>query len=490
MNLRLVLSFVGRIIKFEGMIMLLPLVVVLYFNEPAVNAQSFILAATATFIVGEVLSRSKYDIDDMHAAEGFAIVALSWIALSLFGCLPLLISGEFPSFADAFFETASGFSTTGATVLHDVESVSKSILFWRSFTQWLGGMGILVFVLAITPTAHTSRSESVFIMKAEVPGTGFGKLRSRVSSSAQVLYYLYITMTLVTILLLALTSIPTFDAVLMGFGAAATGGFSTMNESIASYDSRYVEIILAFSMLAFGINFNLYYMVLNKQFKGIWRNEELKWYLGIVILSVLLIVFNLVNVGQYAVGDALHDSFFSVSSVMTTTAYVAVDYTLFPIFTRVILMGLMFIGGMSGSTAGGLKVSRLAILLKVVISELKRITYPNRVVSVHYENQAQNSNFIRSVVSYFVVYIFIFVLGIAVVSLEVPDFISSFTTVSAMINNVGTGFGVVGPANNFAFYSQPMKLFLAFLMIAGRLEIYPLLILLSPKLWRHSLKTR
>lgn len=486
MNLNLVLSVVGQIIKVLGYIMLSPLFVILIYKEPMGNMVSFIIPALLCLIIGNYLSKSEYDPDDMHAIEGFMVVALSWLIMSLIGSLPFILSGELHTFSDAFFETASGFSTTGATVFTDVEIVSNSILFWRSLTQWLGGMGVLVFVLAITPSG---KSESVYIMKAEIPGATFGKLRSRVSSSAQVLYRLYITMTLITVALLILARIPIFDSVLLAFGAAATGGFTTVNASIAHYNSTYVELILAFSMLAFGINFNLYYMLLNRQFKSFLKNEELKWYVSIILIPSLLIALNLFLNG-YDFLQSLHDAFFSVTSMTTTTAYILVDFTQWPIFPRVVLLMLMFVGGMSGSTAGGLKVSRVAIIFKVAIAEIRRITYPNRVVSVHFEGQAQDQNFIRSVINYFVVYVLIFVLGISIVSLEVPEFISAFSLVSAMINNIGTGFGSVGPAYNYSAFSSPMKIFLSFIMIAGRLEIYPMLILLAPGTWKRSLRSK
>lgn len=486
MNLNLVLSVTGQIIKVLGYIMLSPLLIILIYNEPYGNMVNFLIPAALCLLLGNYLSKSGYDPEDMHAVEGFMVVALSWLIMSLIGCFPFLLSGELQSFSDAFFETASGFSTTGATVFTDVEIVSNSILFWRSLTQWLGGMGVLVFVLAITPSG---KSESIYIMKAEVPGATFGKLRSRVSSSAQVLYRLYVTMTLTTVALLVLARIPLFDSVLLAFGAAATGGFSPVNAGIAHYSNTYVELILAFSMLAFGVNFNLYYMLLNRQFKSFFKNEELKWYISIILVFSGLIALDLFLNG-YGFLQGLHDAFFSVTSMMTTTAYVLVDFTMWPIFPRVVLLLLMFVGGMSGSTAGGLKVSRVAIIIKVAIAEIRRVTYPNRVVSVHFEEQAQDQKFIRSVINYFVVYILIFVLGLSIISLEVPEFISAFSLVSAMINNVGTGFGSVGPAYNYSGFSSPMKIFLSFIMIAGRLEIYPMLILLSPGTWKRSLRSR
>lgn len=486
MNLKLVLSVTGQIIKVLGYIMLSPILVILIYNEPNGNMINFLIPAALCLLLGNYLSKSGYDPEDMHAIEGFMVVALSWLIMSLVGSLPFMLSGELPSFPDAFFETASGFSTTGATVFTDVEVVFNSILFWRSLTQWLGGMGVLVFVLAITPSG---KSESIYIMKAEVPGSTFGKLRSRVSSSAQVLYRLYVTMTVITIILLVLARIPLFDSILLSFGAAATGGFTTVNAGIAHYDNTYVELILAFSMLAFGVNFNLYYMLINRQFKSFFRNEELKWYISIILIFSLLIALDLF-LNDYRFLQALHDAFFSVTSMMTTTAYVLVDFTVWPIFPRIVLLLLMFVGGMSGSTAGGLKVSRVAIIIKVAVAEIRRVTYPNRVVSVHFEEQAQDQKFIRSVINYFVVYVLFFILGLSIISLEVPEFISAFSLVSAMINNVGTGFGSVGPAYSYSVFSGPMKIFLSLIMIAGRLEIYPMLILLSPGTWKRSLRSR
>ncbi len=486
MNLKLVLSVTGQIIKVLGYIMLSPILVILIYNEPNGNMINFLIPAALCLLLGNYLSKSGYDPEDMHAVEGFMVVALSWLIMSLVGSLPFMLSGELPSFPDAFFETASGFSTTGATVFTDVEVVFNSILFWRSLTQWLGGMGVLVFVLAITPSG---KSESIYIMKAEVPGSTFGKLRSRVSSSAQVLYRLYVTMTVITIILLVLARIPLFDSILLSFGAAATGGFTTVNAGIAHYDNTYVELILAFSMLAFGVNFNLYYMLINRQFKSFFRNEELKWYISIILIFSLLIALDLF-LNDYRFLQALHDAFFSVTSMMTTTAYVLVDFTVWPIFPRIVLLLLMFVGGMSGSTAGGLKVSRVAIIIKVAVAEIRRVTYPNRVVSVHFEEQAQDQKFIRSVINYFVVYVLFFILGLSIVSLEVPEFISAFSLVAAMINNVGTGFGSVGPAYSYSVFSGPMKIFLSLIMIAGRLEIYPMLILLSPGTWKRSLRSR
>lgn len=486
MNLKLVLSVTGQIIKVLGYIMLSPILVILIYNEPNGNMINFLIPAALCLLLGNYLSKSGYDPEDMYAVEGFMVVALSWLIMSLVGSLPFMLSGELPSFPDAFFETASGFSTTGATVFTDVEVVSNSILFWRSLTQWLGGMGVLVFVLAITPSG---KSESIYIMKAEVPGSTFGKLRSRVSSSAQVLYRLYVTMTVITIILLVLARIPLFDSILLSFGAAATGGFTTVNAGIAHYDNTYVELILAFSMLAFGVNFNLYYMLINRQFKSFFRNEELKWYISIILIFSLLIALDLF-LNDYRFLQALHDAFFSVTSMMTTTAYVLVDFTVWPIFPRIVLLLLMFVGGMSGSTAGGLKVSRVAIIIKVAVAEIRRVTYPNRVVSVHFEEQAQDQKFIRSVINYFVVYVLFFILGLSIVSLEVPEFISAFSLVAAMINNVGTGFGSVGPAYSYSVFSGPMKIFLSLIMIAGRLEIYPMLILLSPGTWKRSLRSR
>lgn len=481
MNKRMVRYVLSRILQIFGVLVLLPLFVSLLYQEPLRNQVSFLGTAALSSAIGFSLSRNSVSVGGMYAKEGFVIVSVCWVMLSFFGALPFVLSGEIPSLVDAFFETASGFTTTGASILNDVEVLSPSMLFWRSFTHLIGGMGVLVFALAVLPKTE---SESVHIMKAEVPGPVFGKLVSKLSSSARILYVIYLAMTAATILLLLIGGLPLFDSVLLSFGAAGTGGFALRNGSIAPYDSLYVETVLGFAMLAFGVNFNLYFMLLSKHVKEVFTNEELRWYLSIVAAAILLITANLVGTSQ-GLWTALRDSFFTVSSVVTTTGYSTADFGQWPLFSRLILLVLMFVGGMAGSTSGGIKVSRIAIMAKTAVAELKRTSYPNRVVSVHFEEKALDTKTIRSVVNYLVVYVFVFAVILLLVSLEMPDFISAFSTVAATINNIGPGMGVVGPLSSFSLYSPLNKVLLSFTMIMGRLEIFPILILFSPSIWRR-----
>lgn len=480
MNKKMVSYVLGRILQLVGGLMILPAIVSLIYQEPVQNQISFLAVAAMAAAIGFSLSKKGASKGKVYAKEGFVIVSLTWILLSFFGALPFVISGEIPSLIDAFFETSSGFTTTGASILNDVEALSHSMLFWRSFTHLIGGMGVLVFALAILPKAE---SESVHIMKAEVPGPVFGKLVSKLSSSARILYIIYLSMTVVTIFLLLLGGVSLFDSILLSFGAAGTGGFGILNGSVAPYDSLYVEIVLGVAMLLFGVNFNLYFMLLNKHIKEVVKNEEMRWYFGIVGAAIFLITLNLFYSAQPLL-TSLRDSFFTVSSIISTTGFSTADFNQWPLFSRIILMLLMFIGGMAGSTAGGIKISRIMIMVKTAIAELKRTSYPNRVVPIHFEEKALDRKTIRSVVNYLVVYILVFTLVLLMVSIEMPDFISAFSTVAATFNNIGPGMGAVGPMTNYSIYSPFNKVLLSFTMIMGRLEIFPILILFSPSIWR------
>lgn len=464
-------------------LMFFPIVVSLIYREPIRYLLSFLFTAILMVGIGFSFSRTKMNTHKLYAKEGFIIVALSWILVSAFGALPFVISGDIPSFVDAFFETSSGFTTTGSSILTDVEALSHSMLFWRSFTHLIGGMGVLVFALAVLPS---SDSESVHIMKAEMPGPTFGKLVSRLSSTARILYIIYFVMTLVVIFLLWLAGLPLFDSLLLSFGVAGTGGFGIVNGSIAPYNSVAIELILGIAMLIFGINFNLFFLMVNKEFKQALKNEELKWYLRIVGISIVLISINLV-MHAVPVLTSLRDSFFTVSSVITTSGFSTALFEHWPMFSQLILLLLMFIGGMAGSTAGGLKVSRIAILVKSGIAELKRAVRPNRVVTVQFENKLMDEKELNKIYSYVIIYAFIFVATTLMVSFEAPDFISAFSTVATTINNIGPGLGAVGPGGNFSMYSPFIKVVLSFIMIMGRLEIFPVLILLSPNTWRKRI---
>jgi trk system potassium uptake protein TrkH len=466
-----------------GGLMSLPLFVSLIYQEPFRYTFSFLATAILTIAIGFSFSRTDFSAQKLYAKEGLVIVALSWILVSIVGALPFVISGDIPSFVDAFFETSSGFTTTGASILNEVEALSHSMLFWRSFSHFIGGMGVLVFALAVLPK---SESDSVHIMKAEMPGPTFGKLVSKLSSSARILYIIYIIMMLITVGFLWLAGAPLFDSFLLSFGAAGTGGFAILDGSIAPYNNLAIEIILSVSMLLFGMNFNLFYLISIKEVKRAFKSEELRWYFGIIGGSILLLTVNL-TMSAYPLLDSLQDSFFTVASLITTTGFSTANFGEWPLFSQFILLLIMFVGGMAGSTAGGLKISRIAVLVKAALAEIKRMVRPNRIVTVQFENERVETKAVNAVLSYLMVFSGIYIVTMLLVSFEAPDFITAFSTVAATINNIGPGLGAVGPSFNFSLYSPFLKIILSFVMIMGRLEIFPILILLSPNTWRKRI---
>ncbi|HBY89305.1 MAG: TrkH family potassium uptake protein [Ruoffia tabacinasalis] len=479
MNTQFIRYTLGNILMILAGLMLLPLIVSVIYQESWVNIASFLGTSLVTLVIGFALSRTKLHRRTFYASEGFTIVSLSWILISFFSAIPFVISKQIPSFVDAFFEMASGFTTTGASILLDVEALSHSMLFWRSFSHFVGGMGVLVFALAILPKAESS---SVHIMKAEMTGPTFGKLVSRLSSTARILYFIYFTFMMITLVCLYLAGLPFFESILLAFGTAGTGGFGVLNGSIAPYDSFTVEMILSIGMIIFSINFNLFYLVYIHQAKRILKSEELRWFLAIIAIAVLLISINLIST-SYGVSNAFRDSFFTVASIISTTGYSTALFDHWPLFSQLILILLMFVGGMAGSTAGGLKVSRILLLVKIGWAEIKQTIRPNRVVAIDYEGRRIDSKLANTVLSYLVVYIIIFIVAVLVISLETPNLLSSFSTVAATLNNIGPGLGIVGPSQNFAHFSPFIKIFLSFIMIMGRLEIFPMIILFAPNTW-------
>lgn len=482
MNKRIVAYILGRLLQIEAILLLVPIVISLMYREPLRHSLSFLLVALVTGITGYLFTKKIPKNRSLYAKEGFVIVSLSWILLSFFGAIPFVLNGDIPSIVDAFFETSSGFTTTGASILDNVENLAHSSLFWRSFTHLIGGMGVLVFALAVLPHME---SETVHIMKAEVPGPTFGKIVARLSKSARILYIIYLVMTGATILLLMLAGMPMFDSFIHAFGAAGTGGFGMKNGSVAPYDSVAIEVILGIAMILFGTNFNLYFLLVTKHFKEVFRSEELRWYLGFIIGSIALITIHL-SLTTHSVLQALRDSFFSVASIITTTGFSTDNFNNWSLFAQLILLALMFVGGMAGSTGGGIKVSRVAILIKTAFTELKRNTYPNRIVSVHFEDKPVKGKMIQAVTNYLIIYIIIFVIMVFIISIETPDFTSAFSAVAATFNNIGPGLGIVGPDANFSLFSPFIKVLLSFVMIMGRLEIFPILILFYPGIWRRS----
>lgn len=479
MNKKIIIYVLGRIMQVFGTLFAAPLLVSLIYNEPIIYPISYLIPGIILIVIGYFVTLNEPENKSFYAKEGFIIVSTTWIFISLIGAIPLVINGDIPSIIDAFFEMASGFTTTGSSIMSTLDYMSHSSIFWRSFAHLIGGMGVLVFALAVLPQIG---SETVHIMKAEVPGPQFGKLVSKLSDTARILYILYIVFTIITILGLIVLGMPVYDSFIYGFGAAGTGGFAMNDAGILSYNSPAIEIFLSIAMLVFGVNFNLYFLIVLGHFKKIFKSEELKWYLGIVLGAVLLIATQLVVHGKNIL-LAFKNSFFAVTSIITTTGFATENFNHWPVFAKTILIMLMFVGGMAGSTAGGLKVSRVAIGIKTASAEYKRMLHPNRAVSVVFEGSYVDQGLLNSVASYFFVYASVFVVGLLLITLDAPDFLTAFSTVATTLNNIGPGLEQVGPTGSFAFYNPLSKLVLTFLMIIGRLELFPILVLLSPKTW-------
>ncbi len=480
MNKRMIGFVIGRLLLLEAMLMVLPLGVSFIYGESLKYKGAYFGVIMLLIAMGLVLSFKSPENMSIQGREGFVIVALSWILMSAFGALPFVITKEIPSFIDAFFETVSGFTTTGSSIITDLSLISRSNLFWRSFTHLVGGMGVLVLVLAIFPKHSPG---SVHVMKAEVPGPTFGKLVSKLSTTARVLYKIYLVMTGIMIVLLMLGGLDWFESSLLAFGTAGTGGFGARNGSILPYNSAYVDIVLAVGMLVFGVNFNIYYFILIGKVKEALSNEELKYYLIIVGAAVALIFIN-ISTTYKSMGHALRDIFFTVSSVITTTGFSTADFGKWPVFSQTVLLLLMFFGACAGSTAGGLKISRVIMMAKMFVAEIKQMISPNRVVSIKYEHKPLDSKVKKGVANYFIVYIGIFTVLLLVVSMTTDDFLTAFSAVAATFNNIGPGLGKVGPAFSFADMTDVSKIFLSFGMLAGRLELFPMLILFAPETWR------
>ena len=484
MNYRVICFAIGRILLVEAALLLLPMAVGLGYGESSIP---FLIPMALLLLCGGLLSFRKPSQTALYARDGLAVVALAWIAMSIFGGLPFYISGDIPRFVDCIFETVSGFTTTGATILTEVESLHRGILFWRSFTHWVGGMGVLVFVMAILPMGGDGHG--MHMLRAEMPGPAPGKLVSRMSDTAKILYGIYLVMTIIEILLLVAGGMPLFDSCIHSFGSAGTGGFSCRNLSVGAYNNPYFDIVIGIFMLLFGVNFNLYYFLLVRKFREVFRSEELWAYVIIVAVAVGAITLDIVHLYD-SVSTSLRHAFFQVSSIMTTTGYAMVDFNTWPTFSKAILVALMFIGGCAGSTAGGLKVARVVILEKVSVSEMRRMLHPNAVSAVRFEGKPLNERSIQGVHLFFAVYMAIFVVSCLLVSLEQMDLVTVFTAVATCINNVGPGLEIVGPMGNFSSFSPLSKLLLSFDMLVGRLEVFPMLLLFAPSIWKRRLPTR
>lgn len=499
MNKKMIFYLMGKILVIIGLLMFLPLIVsiIYYFkNGEKNNIFAFLISIILMVGCGLLMSIKKPERKEFFAREGFVLVGLSWIFISLFGSLPFVISGEIPNFIDAFFETVSGFTTTGASILSgkEIESLSHGMIFWRSFTHWIGGMGILVFVLTFLP----SEGKNIHIMKAESPGPQFGKLVSKLNFTARILYVIYLGITILEIILLVCGGMPLFDAITNSFATAGTGGFAIKSDGIASYNT-YCQIVIAVFMLLCGINFNFFYLILIKRFHQAFKMEEVFTYILIIVFSTIAITVNLYIVTKQSLGIILKDSFFQVTSIITSTGFSTVDFNLWPEFSKTILVILMFIGACAGSTGGGIKVSRFIILTKNIKRNLKKLIHPKSVSNITFESNILDEETISGVNNYFSLFMIIFVILVLLLSLDpfildgvtipeegVSKFVTNFTAVTTCFNNIGPGLNLVGPSGSFGFYSGFSKLILSFAMLCGRLEIYPILLLFTPKVWLNK----
>ena len=476
MNYKMVFYMMGQICKVVGVFMALPIIVGFIYGEEHV-ALSFGLPMLSLIFFGILLTIRKPKDNSVFSMEGFVSVAASWIAISVFGSLPFILSGEINDFPSALFETVSGFTTTGATILEDVEKMSRSCLFWRAFTHWLGGMGILMFVLAIM---SSNDSRTMHMMRAECAGPKVGRLVSKSRFTARILYGIYITLTVSEMLLLMLGGMPLFDSVIHACSSAGTGGFSIYGDSIGHYDSLYIEMVIAGFILLFGVNFNLYYYLLIKKFSLAFKNEEVRVYFGLVITATAVITANIVHLYS-SVGGALRHSFFMVASTMTSTGFATADITQWPQFSQTLLLLLMFIGSCAGSTGGGMKISRIMILAKTGIKELKYIVNPRTVATVKMDGKPVERDVVRGASSYFILFMSLLAISLLLISVDGYSFGESASAVITCMNNIGYGLGAFGPAGNFSGLSGFSKIVLCFDMLLGRLEIYPLIMLFASK---------
>ena len=470
MNRKMVSNLLGIVLFSQAALMLLPLGVAVYYHE---SIMCFVITIGALLFGGLVLTRFKPKSKTIYSREGFMVVSFGWILMSMFGALPFFLSGEIPNYIDALFEAVSGFTTTGASILTNVEAMSKSLVFWRSFTHWIGGMGVLVFVMAVLPLA--GGGGNIFLMRAESPGPDVGKLVPKSNSTARILYGIYLFMTVAEIILLKCGGESFFDSVTLSFGTAGTGGFGIRNDSITGY-STYTQIVIGIFMALFGINFNIYFLLLCGKIKDVLKNEELRAYLAIMGTAILCITLDIK--GSFdSVWQALHTAAFQVSSVMTTTGYSTADFDKWPELSRMIMIAVMFVGGCAGSTGGGIKVARILLMLKNIKKEFKRLIHPRSVNIIRFDGKRVSDEVAQSTSVYLTVYMIIFVFSILLVSLDNFDMTSNVTAVVATLNNIGPGLGIVGATGSFAPYSMFSKMVFVIDMLLGRLEIFPLLLI-------------
>ena len=478
----MLIYILGKVLLIEGILMVLPIICGICYGEW--NYLVFYVACAAAYIIaGYLISFKKPKNMTVFIKDGCVATALSWVALSIGGCIPFMLTGEIPSFTDAMFETASGFTTTGASILTNVEAMSHTSLLWRSLTHWIGGMGVLVFLLAVVPMTGGSNMN---LMRAESPGPTVGKIVPKVRSTAKMLYLIYLAMTVTEIIILAVCGMPFFDSVCSAFGTAGTGGFGVRNDSFASY-APHLQWIVTIFMLMFGMNFNFYYYFTVKQINKAFKMSEVKVYLAIAAISTAIICFSVYSI-YGNLGDSLRHSMFQVATAMTTTGFATTDFDLWPSIAKFVLVSLMFIGACASSTGGGIKVSRFQIMFKTIKREIESYIHPKTVKKIHLDGKTIDADVEHSVALYFFIYLVIFVASMFIVAFEGHDLVTVFTSVTATLNNIGPGLSLVGPTHNYAFFSDLSKWVLIFDMLAGRLELIPILVFLNPFTYKGIIK--
>lgn len=482
MNFSMIIYVLGWVLKLEAGIMILPIICALIYQE-FWAVQALAVSAVLSLVIGTLATVKGPKRTDYYAREGFVICALSWIVMSLIGALPFYLTGTIPSYIDAVFEIVSGFTTTGASILSEVEHIGKGLLFWRSFSHWVGGMGVLVLVLTILPLGG---GYNMMIMKAESPGPDVSKIVPRVADTAKALYKIYAALTLLWIVLFLLSGMSIYDSICIAFGSAGTGGFAVRNSGMADY-SMLSQFLISISMIMFGVNFNVYYLMQKRKFRDAFQCEEARVYLGIVAFSTFFFAINIVKMYGGDFLYALHHSFFTVGAIITTTGYSTLDFATWPQASQMLILFLMFTGACAGSTGGGFKISRLIIMVKEIGKELLVLVHPEAVKHIRLENKSLEHSVVRSVNCYLIMYVVIFMVSVFLIACaDNFDFTTNFSAVAATFNNIGPGLAAVGPTCNFGAYSDFSKIVLTFDMLAGRLEILPMMLLFLPRTWRKS----
>lgn len=475
----MIVYIIAKMLGVEGAVLLIPAFVAFLYGESDVI--QFLIVSAVLGAIFFIFGRKRPENKVIYAKEGLVIVGLAWILWSLFGALPFVLNGSIPSYVDAFFETVSGFTTTGSTILTDIEALPKGVAFWRSLTHWIGGMGVLVFVMMLT---SLDDEHSMHLMRAEVPGPEADKLVPKARATARILYLMYFVLTAAEVVFLMFGGMSFYDALLHSFSTAGTGGFSNRNASVAYYDSAYIDGVITVFMILFGVNFNLYFLIRLKNWKDALKNEELHAYLGIIAGAVAIVTVNILGIYGNIV-HAFRYASFQVASVITTTGFCTADFNLWPELSKVVLLGIMVVGACAGSTGGGIKVSRFLILVKSIKQEVRRMLHPKAVTIVKINGKRVGNDTIRSVYIYFISYILVMMVSILLVSINNFDFATTFSSVLTTLNNVGPGISMVGPVENFHMFSPLSKLVFCMDMLLGRLEIFPYLLLMSPELWRR-----